>query len=281
MGNAPNTQTFHVHTPLLTSNSAFFTAALSPTSGFIESSTNSVTLSEADPRIFALFVQWGYTKSLAHEDIDWEEPAGSESGASTDGEMSRATTPVAGNNDRKEITSDGLDGLDVSTLAIQSTTGPSDAKAKSEKRQRKPPAFFYLIRLYKLAGFLGCETLRNNIIDEVARVALTRNAVPCARDTWELMDEGMGGKSSGGKINGLRGLVIDMFAGMKTSNLIRSTQGWSDEFMKEVVLKMKEREENTLPGVPMVELYKDKKMRCLSYHEHKDTKKCVKWIGDV
>ncbi|MCJ1251441.1 hypothetical protein MMC30_008674 [Trapelia coarctata] len=280
VGPEDSPQTFHVHTPFLTSNSAYFAAALSKTSGFVEASINSVTLIDADPRIFAFFVQWLYTKSLAHEQIDWEKPVGSESGVSTDGEdssrapSSRGASPATGKNDIKPIGQ----ALDLTSLSLTSTP---DQKSKSKKEKRQPPAFFYLIRLYKLADYLGCELLRNNIIDEVARVARARNTVPCPDDTWELMEEGMGGKSMGGKINGLRGLAIDLFVGKKTANLIRTSEGWSDEFLKEVVLKQKEREENMVPGVPMVEPYKDKKMRCLSYHEHKDTKKCVKWIGDV
>lgn len=275
VGPEDSPETFHVHTPFLTSNSAFFAAALSVTSGFKEAIENCVSLVEVDSRIFAFFMQWLYTKSLAHEQIDWEKPAGSESGDSTDGEnSSRALSPTTGKTDN-ETTSQALD---LFSLSLTPTTDP---KLKDKKQKRQPPAFFYLIRLYKLAGFLGCEKLRNNIIDEVARIARARNAVPCPADTYELMEEGMGGNSMVGKINGLRGLVIDLFVGKKTANLIRTSEGWSEEFLKEVVLKQKEREENMLPGVPMVEPYKDKKMRCLSYHEHKDTKKCVRWIGDV
>ena len=272
--------TFHVHTPFLTSNSAYFAAALSQASGFLEASTNTVTLVGVDPRIFAFFVQWLYTKSLVHEQIDWEKPAGSESGASADHEhssrapSSRALSPTTGKPENETASQ----ALELSSMSLTPTTDP---KPITKKAKRQHPAFYLLIRLYKLAGYLGCELLRNNIIDEVARVARTHNTVPCPDDTWELMEAGMGGNSMGGKINGLRGLVIDLFVGKRTANLIRTSEGWSDEFLKEVVLKQKERAENMLPGVPMVEPYKDKKMRCLTYHEHKDTKKCVKWIGDV
>lgn len=225
-------------------------------------------------------MQWVYTKSLAHEEIDWEEPVDSETVqlAERDGyDSSRASSSEVGSRDKnqKELSSTTPD------LSSLSLTPATDPKPESEKQKRPPPAFFLLIRLYALANYLRCEKLRNEIIDEVARVARARNSVPGPADTHELMEEDLGGKSAGGRINGLRGLVIDLFVGKRTAKLIETREGWNEEFLKEVVLKLKEREANLVPGVPMVQPYKDRKMRCLSYHEHKETKKCVKWIGDV
>jgi hypothetical protein len=80
---------------------------------------------------------------------------------------------------------------------------------------------------------------------------------------------------------GLRGLVVDLFVGMKTEKLIRSSDGWNDKFLKALVLKMKERSVGMVPEVPFVEPWKDAKIRCLTYHEHMITEKCSRWINDV
>lgn len=192
-------------------------------------------------------------------------------------DSSRASTPEVSRRDKNQ-TELSNHTPDLSSLSLTPATDP---KPESREQKRPPPAFFYLIRLYALANYLRSERLRNEIIDEVARVARARNAVPGPADTHELMEDDMGGKSGGGRINGLRGLAIDLFVGKHTAHLIATREGWNEGFLREVVLKLKEREANMVPGVRMVQPYRDRKMRCLSYHEHKETKKCVKWIGDV
>ncbi|SLM35343.1 BTB/POZ-like [Lasallia pustulata] len=69
----PSKIVFPVHRELLCAASTFFTAALNPRHGFLESVTSTVHLPEARPAIFEYFVQWLYTRSLGHEDLDGQE----------------------------------------------------------------------------------------------------------------------------------------------------------------------------------------------------------------
>ena len=138
-----------MHTPILTTLSPFFRAALSPVSAFLEATTNTVSLPEASPPIFSYFVQYAYTRSLAHEELEAENPA-----------------------------------------------------------------FFWLVRLWKLAGYLGCEALRNDILGEVGRCADKWNAVFSPNDTRELWnDEGEG-------LKGLKKMCVDLFVYKKTDSLM-------------------------------------------------------------
>ncbi|KAI4134008.1 MAG: hypothetical protein LQ347_001873, partial [Umbilicaria vellea] len=69
----PSRIVFPVHRELLCTASPFFTAALNPSHGFLESATSIVHLPEARAPIFEYFVQWLYTRSLSHEDLDGQE----------------------------------------------------------------------------------------------------------------------------------------------------------------------------------------------------------------
>ena len=161
------------------SSSNFFAAALSPNSGFSEAAANSISLPEVCPRVFAFWLQWAYTKNLAHEEVDWDGPL-----------PSSPPPPLR--------------------------RGPEGRFIKSNTVSNRPPrhvAFFHLIRLYKLAGYLGCEKLRNAIIDEIARVAVRNNAVPGPDDTFELWGEEY-------EAGALRELVLDLFVGMQTGKLL-------------------------------------------------------------
>ena len=66
-----------------------------------------------------------------------------------------------------------------------------------------------------LAGYLGVEALRNQVLDEVASLADRMNSVPSPDDTREMWGEGMG-EGDGG----LRRLCLDLFAGKRTESLI-------------------------------------------------------------
>ena len=81
----------------------------------------------------------------------------------------------------------------------------------------KRPAFFWLVRMWKLAGFFRYEKLRNAVLDEVSMLTEKRNAVLSPDDTRELWGEGGEGV---GERRGLRGLVLDLFAFKNTEELV-------------------------------------------------------------
>jgi len=56
-----------IHKGLFTSISPFFRAAWDPTSHFVESKSGIIRLPEIPIDVFRFFVQWAYTRSLAHE----------------------------------------------------------------------------------------------------------------------------------------------------------------------------------------------------------------------
>ena len=66
------------------------------------------------------------------------------------------------------------------------------------------PAYFKLIKLWKLAGFLGITALKNSIVDEIGWRADETNSVPTPDDTRSLW----GGEEDMG---GLKELVVDLF----------------------------------------------------------------------
>ena len=45
--------------------------------------------------------------------------------------------------------------------------------------------------------------------------------------------------------------------------------------MRELVIRLKMS--RSVPGVPMVFPWADEKVRCLEYHEHSETARCVEW----
>ncbi|MCJ1430791.1 hypothetical protein MMC27_000141 [Xylographa pallens] len=240
VGPPHNQQTFIAHTLILTSSSRFFAAALSPSSIFTEAAAKSVSLPEACPRVFSFWLQWAYSRNLAHEEVDWDADLPS-SPPSNPQRTTGGTSPTSNENN------------------TENTAG---------KRSPRHVVFFHLIRLYKLAGFLGCEELRNAIIDEIARVAVKRNAVPGPDDTFELW----GVEYEAG---GLRELVLDMFVGMRTERLLMEAKDeWDERFLRELVVKEKGKEKGKVAGVPVVQPWRDECVRCWTYHEHQETRRC-------
>ncbi|KAI9877431.1 MAG: hypothetical protein M1830_003916 [Pleopsidium flavum] len=71
----PEKRAFPIHKELLCSQSDFFSAAFNPTHAFQESLKGTLHLPEDRPDTFEYLVQYLYTKSLAHEDVDAQIPA--------------------------------------------------------------------------------------------------------------------------------------------------------------------------------------------------------------
>ncbi|KAM0803598.1 hypothetical protein BDR22DRAFT_886432 [Usnea florida] len=66
------------------------------------------------------------------------------------------------------------------------------------------PAYFKLIKLWKLAEFLGVTAMKNGIVDEIGWRADETNSVPTPDDTRSLW----GGEE---EMGGLKELVVDLF----------------------------------------------------------------------
>ncbi|MCJ1474079.1 hypothetical protein MMC13_002737 [Lambiella insularis] len=227
VGPPKSNTTFHAHTPLLTASSSFFAAALSPTSAFLEATTNIISLPEVCPSTFRFWLQWLYTRNLAHEDVDWDPPA--------------AAPALA----------------------------PPPSTTTAAPPPKRPIAFFPLIRLYKVAAFLGCEALLNDLVDEIARVSTAHNAAPGPHDTYELWGEECA-------VGGVRELVLDLFVGLKTEKLVReAADEWDEGFLRALVLKERERGRGVVRGVPVVRAWEDRVVRCQAYHVHAEGERCV------
>jgi hypothetical protein len=95
------------------------------------------------------------------------------------------------------------------------------------------PSFFLLLHLYGLADRLAIERLRNDTLDELARLAELANAVPTPSDTF-LVYERLRASAPA------RALVLDLFTFKKTENLLeRHPDAWHPEFLRELVLRLK------------------------------------------
>lgn len=71
----PNRIHKFVHKELLCSVSPIFAAAFNPAYGFLEAGTSAFSLPEERVDIFEHFVQWLYTQTLDHEEIQTHHPA--------------------------------------------------------------------------------------------------------------------------------------------------------------------------------------------------------------
>ena len=211
-------------------------------------------------------MQWLYSGNLAHEEVDWK-PA-----------PTRAESPTTSDDGVVDVqpTWTNMPGMGASPFY-----GPDGSDAVTHPRGKAPRknrevAFFHLIRLYNLAGYLQHEGLKNSIVDEVARVAVKRNAVPGPDDTCEIWTANPG---NAGKLKGLGSLVVDLFAGMRTEKLLREGEGWAEGFLKELVARQGHRGQDVVvSGVPEVKAYVDRVLRCQRYHEHVETEACQRWV---
>ena len=120
------------------------------------------------------------------------------------------------------------------------------------------PAYFRLIKLWKVADMLQVTACKNDIIDKLSTIADATNSVPTPDDTHALFADEVGGVAS--KVGAL---VVDLFAWKRTGNLIMThSDSWHESFMRNLVVKLKGKNEGK--DGPWVEA----KTRCKKYHVH-------------
>ncbi|KAI4128991.1 MAG: hypothetical protein LQ338_002458 [Usnochroma carphineum] len=129
------------------------------------------------------------------------------------------------------------------------------------------PAYFRLIRLWMLADELQVvEGCKNAIVDAMARVADRTNSVPTPDDTRTVFGEG--GVREG---EGLRRLVVDLFAWKKTDQLVEAHEdSWDEHFMRLLVCKLKRMDVREKGRAP----WRVDSERCRLYHEHSGQSTC-------
>ncbi|KAL9604607.1 MAG: hypothetical protein Q9219_000327 [cf. Caloplaca sp. 3 TL-2023] len=198
----PSKQPFLVHRERFCAASPFFAAALNPAYRFRESQSDTVALPSARPVDFEYLVQWVYTRTLDHEELE-----------------------------------------------------------------DKHPAYFRLIRLWLLADELRVEEgCKNAIVDMMAKVADRSNSVPTPDDTRTVFGED--GVAEG---QGLRELVVDLFAWKKTDHLVEAHEdSWHETFLRLLVGKLKRMDLAGKARAP----WRNDADRCRLYHEHGDKKTC-------
>jgi len=120
------------------------------------------------------------------------------------------------------------------------------------------PAYFRLIKLWKVADMLQVTACKNAIIDTLASIADVTNSVPTPDDTHAVYSDDVGADM--GKLGAL---TLDLFVWKKTGHLISThPDSWHERFLRSLVVKLKEREEGR--DGPWV----DAKGRCRRYHVH-------------
>ncbi|KAI4145340.1 MAG: hypothetical protein L6R39_003838 [Caloplaca ligustica] len=188
---------FLVHRERFCAASPFFAAALNPSYSFRESAANTLHLPSARPCDFEYLVQWIYTGTLDHEELDCEHPA-----------------------------------------------------------------YFRLIRLWLLADELQVEGCKNGIVDMMAKVADRTNSVPTPDDTRTVF-----GEEGVREEEGLRRLVVDLFAWKKTDQLVEAHEdSWDEHFMRLLVCRLKRMDVKEKGRAP----WRADSERCRLYHEHHD-----------
>jgi len=121
------------------------------------------------------------------------------------------------------------------------------------------PAYFRLIKLWKVADWLQVSSLKNAIVDCMCRIADATNSVPTPDDTRAIWGDQAGDTSQLGR------LVLDLFVGKKTGHLIDThPDSWDERFLRLLVGKLKGRERERGVGAPWVEGGE----RCRRYHVH-------------
>ncbi|KAK3175217.1 hypothetical protein OEA41_002463 [Lepraria neglecta] len=125
------------------------------------------------------------------------------------------------------------------------------------------PAYFKLIRLWKVADWLQATGLKNGIVDEMAKRADATNSVPTPDDTRSVF-----GEEVGEGVERLGELILDL---KKTDSLVQThPDSWDERFLRELVGRLKRELVGRLKRregegeAP----WRDKKTRCERYHEH-------------
>jgi len=109
------------------------------------------------------------------------------------------------------------------------------------------PAYFRLIKLWKVADWLQVSSLKNAIVDCMCRIADATNSVPTPDDTRAIWGDDAGDTSQLGK------LVLDLFVWKKTGHLIDThPDSWDERFLRSLVGKLKERDRERERGVDCV-----------------------------
>lgn len=271
---SPETEplSFLVHSKLLTTASAFFRSALSsyrssshepsglPTYGFLEAQTSTIDLPEERPDDVRFFLQWLYQSyslgifpNRSHDvTSSAKEPSSPHQHDNTAGTTTCPNTEVNSLLRRAAL----LAPLPVISRQLHLCRVYNRERRRllpAAKRHRNdvvgplplpkpgPPGFGPLIRLYVFADKYGVELgLRDLICDVVREVAEEANAVPNHQDVellWEntLPHRPRGGHPHGLQVGGLRRLVLDLYAGMKTDKLLAHEDGWHVGFLRDLV----------------------------------------------
>lgn len=109
-----------------------------------------------------------------------------------------------------------------------------------------------------MADWLQVSACKNDIIDEIARIADATNSVPTPDDTRAMFDEDVEGDMAK-----LEQLTLDLFVWKKTGHLITThPDSWDERFLRMLVCRLKEKDREGVP--PWVE----KRTRCKRLHVH-------------
>ncbi|MCJ1273229.1 hypothetical protein MMC21_001019 [Puttea exsequens] len=120
------------------------------------------------------------------------------------------------------------------------------------------PAYFRLVRLWKVADALHVPALKNSIIDELSSRADATNSVPTPDDTRAIF-----GPDVGEHMTKLRDLVLDLFMWKKTDALIEThPDSWDEGFLRLLFGRLKRKDgEGEAP-------WREEGRRCERYHKH-------------
>nr|POE96891.1 hypothetical protein CFP56_63716 [Quercus suber] len=95
------------------------------------------------------------------------------------------------------------------------------------------PRYFLLLDIWALADRLLVRPLCNLVLTTMAQLSESTNSVPTPSDTWMLYDR-MAENA------GLRNLIVDLFAYLKTDGLLDTHQDdWHPRFLRDLVVKLK------------------------------------------
>lgn len=122
------------------------------------------------------------------------------------------------------------------------------------------PAYFRLIKLWKVADAIQTPALKNTIIDTLCTIADATNSVPTPDDTHALF-----GPDVGEEMTKLCDLTLDLFVWKKTGHLISThPDSWDEQFLRLLVVRLKERGDAGGRMGPWTDVGE----RCRRYHIH-------------